>query len=335
VNRDDPFEEYQGLYRDIAFGYSRVLDKNKSPIFIKHIKELEKEHSYENYEIYVETAERKGLKREKDIIKDLIEAEIWTKKEEDRIFEIREELSKLSETLNKLIIKKQKETINSRIRDISLELMSLEGTRKESLGLTAEGFANKKQSEDTILYTFFKNDKLTEPLYSKEEFDLLTDEEVAELSSLYFKVMFEDFGTENLRKISISPFFMTLYHVCDDSIFAFFGRPVLQLSHLQVALFTLGKYYKNIMKNSKPCPESYQKSPEGLLEWFEMQNSLQGAEKGSKQAGDGGGRSIIGASKEELKTLEGSDEEVVDLSKAIAEHGGEMDFEEILKMHGV
>ena len=88
------------------------------------------------------------------------------------------------------------------------------------------------------------------------------------------------------------------------------------------------------MENCKPAPDDYHKSPESLIEWYEGQNSLRNVESG-KQTGDGGGRSIIGASVEELKTLENEGEEVVDVSKAIEESGGKMDFEEILKMHGI
>jgi hypothetical protein len=96
----------------------------------------------------------------------------------------------------------------------------------------------------------------------------------------------------------------------------------------------MAKYYKQLMQNSKAVPESYQNSPEDLIQWYESQNSLRQVGSG-KQGGDGGGRSVIGANKEELKSLESEDDEVIDVSKAIEESGGEMDFDEILKMHGI
>ena len=42
----------------------------------------------------------------------------------------------------------------------------------------------------------------------------------------------------------------------------------------------------------------------------------------------------MGASKEEISSLESSDEQVLDLNK-IAQEKGELDFDEILKLHGM
>jgi hypothetical protein len=334
VSDSDKFEQYHELYRDIAFGYSRVLDEDDNPVFVKHLKELEKEYSYHQYKISIENAEREGLAKEKDSIDLLIDQKVWSEKEEKRIEELKYELTGLEETHDKLIIKKQKDSVNEDIVKAKLELVNLQRSRAEHLGLTAEGFASKKQTEDTILMALFKDEELKDRLYSKEEFDLLTDTEVNKLSSLYFGAIFSRFNSDNLRRIAISPFYMSLYNVCNDSIYNFYGKSVLHLTHLQIAVFTMAKYYKQLMQSSKAAPEGYQNSPESLIEWYESQSSLRQVESG-KQGGDGGGRSIIGANKEELKSLENDNEEVVDVAKEIEKAGGDMDFDEILKMHGI
>jgi hypothetical protein len=334
VSDSDKFEKYHELYRDIAFGYSRVLDEDGNPVFVKHLKELEKEYSYHQYKISIETAERKGLANEKDTIQLLIDQKVWSEREEKRIEELKDELSGLESTHDKLIIKKQKDSINKDILKAQTELLNLQRTRVQHLGLTAEGFASKKQTEDTVLMALFKDRELKNLLYSKEEFDLLTDMEVNKLSELYFNAIFKRFMSDNLKKVAISPFFMSLFNVCNDSVYNFYGKSVLHLTHLQIAVFTMAKYYKQLMSNSKVAPDTYQNSPEDLIEWYESQNSLRQVGSG-KQGGDGGGRSVIGANKEELKSLESEGEEVIDVSKAIEESGGKMDFDEILKMHGI
>ena len=225
-------------------------------------------------------------------------------------------------------------SLNLKIGELRVDLLKLARKRAEALGLTAEGFANKKQTEETVLLTFFKNEDLKEQLYSKEEFDLLSDTRVNELSNLYFDTIFEDFSAENIKRISICPFYMSLFNVCENNIHNFYGKPIMGLTHLQISVFSTAKYFRKLMENCKAAPEDYHKSPESLIEWYEGQNSLRNVESG-KQTGDGGGRSVIGADKEELKTLENEGEEVVDVSKAIEESGGKMDFEEILKMHGI
>ena len=334
MSDSDKFEKYHELYRDIAFGYSRVLDEDGNPVFVKHLKELEKEYSYHQYKISIETAERKGLATEKDTVQLLIDQKVWSEREEKRIEELKDELSGLESTHSKLIIKKQKDSISGEIIKTRAELLNLQRTRMQHLGLTAEGFASKKQTEETVLMALFKDEELKNLLYSKEEFDLLTDIEVDKLSELYFNAIFKRFRPDNLKRVAISPFYMSLFNVCNDNVYNFYGKSVLHLTHLQIAVFTMAKYYKQLMQNSKAVPESYQNSPEDLIEWYESQNSLRQVESG-KQSGDGGGRSVIGANKEELKSLQSEGEEVVDVSKAIEASGGEMDFDEILKMHGI
>ena len=52
------------------------------------------------------------------------------------------------------------------------------------------------------------------------------------------------------------------------------------------------------------------------------------------QQGDAGGTSIVGANKNELKSLESDDSEVVDLNK-LAQEKGEISFEELMDLHGL
>ena len=197
MSDSDKFEQYHELYRDIAFGYSRVLDDENNPIFVKHLKELEKEYSYHQYKINIEEAEREGLAKEKDTIDLLIDQKVWSEKEENRINDRKYELSGLEETHSKLIIKKQKDSISEDIIKAKIELINLQRSRAEHVGLTAEGFASKKQTEDTILMALFKDEELKNRLYSKEEFDLLSDTEVDKLSNLYFDAISSIFVARN------------------------------------------------------------------------------------------------------------------------------------------
>ena len=50
--------------------------------------------------------------------------------------------------------------------------------------------------------------------------------------------------------------------------------------------------------------------------------------------GEAGGKTIVGANKKEIKSLETEEEGVLDLGK-IAEEKGSLNFDEILKLHGI
>ena len=96
----------------------------------------------------------------------------------------------------------------------------------------------------------------------------------------------------------------------------------------------LQRFIRRTAEAARGTGEAKQALADLGIELFNNDGSLRNVESG-KQTGDGGGRSVIGADKEELKTLENEGEEVVDVSKTIEESGGKMDFEEILKMHGI
>ena len=89
------------------------------------------------------------------------------------------------------------------------------------------------------------------------------------------------------------------------------------------------------MSNHKSPPEEYYNSPDKIIEWFELQSKTAEAKSSMEDKGEAGGKTLIGANKDELKSMESSEEGVVNLNKEIKKHGGEMNFDEILKMHGL
>ena len=115
----------------------------------------------------------------------------------------------------------------------------------------------------------------------------------------------------------------------------FFGKPILYLTNFQVALMSNAKYFKNLMSNAKSPPEDFYTSPDKIIEWYELQNKTLQAKNAIEDKGEAGGKSLIGASRVELDAVEGENEEVMDLSGEIDKSGGEMNFDQILDMHGI
>jgi hypothetical protein len=145
----------------------------------------------------------------------------------------------------------------------------------------------------------------------------------------------EKFQGDEIKRVAVSPFFMNAYIICDDNVYNFFGRPILTLTNFQLALMSQAKYLKNLMSNHKSPPEDFQTTPDKIIEWYELQSKSSEAMRDMENKGEGGGKSVFGATRDELSSMATNDEKSMNLSEEIEKHGGEMNFDEILKMHGM
>ncbi len=328
------FSECKKLYRDIIFGFSeRRFKVSKEKVYVKHISELDNAISSKKYDNHFFMAQEKGLKSEKEALAFIIEQDLWSDKTESRLEERKERLRTLLATKEKLIIKKQVEELNKEIKPVEEEVYLLDRERTESVGLTAEVFASKKVNEFAIQQSFFADKDLTQPFYSEEDFELL-DYEAIENCMLIFSEMLQDFSDKQIKLISICPFFMNNFYLCGDNIADFFRKPIIDLTNYQTSLLSSGRYFKSLISQSKPPPENYYETPQKLADWYSLQDKAREAKEGMTSKGESGGSTIVGASKEELQSLQTDDEQVVDLNK-IAQEKGSISFEEMLDLHGI
>jgi len=330
------YSKYKHLYRDIIFGYTEERFKStQKKVYIKHLNDLETGQSERKYEDFLYIGKEKGLKTEQESVDFLIEEGLWSKKQESRIPELKDRIYALESAKDRLIIKSQLVQLAKELKPLSDELYILNYERTENVGMTAETFANKKIAEATIRTSFFTNPNLNQLFYTEEEFDYLDQAEVNESLEMYGKMISGRFGGDEIKRVSVCPFFMNAYILCDDNVFTFFGKSLLELTNFQLSLMSHAKYFKTLMSNSKSPPEDYYTSPDKIIEWFELQNKTMEAKSALEDKGEAGGKSLMGASKEELDAVEGDQETVVNLNKKIESAGGEMDFDQILKMHGI
>ncbi len=333
---ENTFQKYKELYRDIIFGYSEYrIGVERKRVHIKHLNDLETGYSEKQYKDFLDLGQEKGLKTEEDSIKFLIEEGVWDKENEVTLQRLRKEISHLEDTKRKLLVKSQLEKIEKQIKPLTNELYSLSHQRMENIGMTAESFANKKISEITIQKCFFKDRDLSELFYSEEDFDYLDQVEVNEALSIYAEMASERFSGEELRRVAVCPFFMNTYMLCDDNPYNFFGKPILSLTNFQAALMSHGKYFKGLMSQHKSPTEDYQETPQKIIEWYELQSKTADMKQGFEDKGEAGGKSIFGASKDELKSLESEEEKAINLTEEIEKQGGKMNFDQILELHGL
>jgi len=318
------------IYRDILNGYTSFNFKNKK-IYFKHLKEIDFGKCNEVYIEHFRKSEAQGLLSTKNKLKILEENGDWSKSKDQKIEFLINEIDRLTQTKNKLIIKSQIQEFNQKINTLSEELKNLEAEKKNLLGLTAEGFAEKKSNEYILYLSLYLDEDLSKKVFqNEEEFEETDANDLAGYFFIYRDLILE-LSEKNLRKIAASPFFLNYYFLCSSNPFFYYGKSIISLTRYQLDLFTLGKHYENVLTKTGKNPPEYIKTLDELVDWYDTKN----LGKITRQDKDQIGKTYIGASKEELKELTAnSKDEVVDLVEEAKKFKKDLSFEEILKIHG-
>jgi hypothetical protein len=167
---------------------------------------------------------------------------------------------------------------------------------------------------------------------SEEEFSELNEIDLIDYINCY-REFIDTFKINNLKKIAVSPFFMNSFFLCEDDPFIFFGKPLVNLTQYQIELFGVARNYKYYLTKSGENPPNNIKNLDELVNWYENRQAINNLKEKNK---DKLGQSYIGATKEELMAMTSdSKDEVVDLTKEAQKAGGDLSFEEILKIHGI
>ena len=201
------------LYKDVINGYSRVEKEN---IYIRHLRETDIGYIEERKIKLTEEAKQKGLQDEDEKIRLLISESLWTQVKEDDIEKLKKEIGHLRESKKKLILGRQIKQFNKTIEKKEKLFNDLYNERTNELGFTAEQYAHKKVNEELVKNTFFKSEKLDEPFFSEEKFEEVSSREL-EAYSLLYNAVNSQFSDKILRKISVCPFFVNSFFVCDNN----------------------------------------------------------------------------------------------------------------------
>ena len=172
-----PQQLYKKKYKQLIDGVSLFFDDN-TPIYIKHLSELDIGELELATDKYHKEAKKKGLPAEKDKISILIKQELWADDKEKEISTLRKQAALLQDTHKKLFLKKQIKNSQVKIDSVLKDLTSLLSEREEILGLTCEKYAEKKSNEEIVVHCFFKDREMSQKFFSEEEFDELNREKL-------------------------------------------------------------------------------------------------------------------------------------------------------------
>ena len=339
----------QSVYRDIARGYSEI-DFGGEVLYVRHISNLDFGSIQEFEKEKFEEAKDKGVFTKEQKINSLIEQDLWSRKQESKLSELKREVEHLKITIRKLILAKQKKSVQKNISKTQKELDELEKEREALVGVTCEKYAQSKANQEFLRTSIFKEKKLKNLRYENEDFYELSDEELSEVSHLYNEIIGK-FSKLNLKKIAASGFFLNgiIAAKCDAN--SFYGKAVVELSNYQLDLFSTAIRYKSVLEHGKPPPDNYYNDIRMVVDWFELElggKAISGRNKG-KQNLDG--QMVMGASAEEMKTLSDTqtgmskDGQVVNFAreakktmdghtKDAGEKQTHLSFKDMMKIHG-
>ena len=334
-----PKNQLRKVFVEALNGYSSEEIPKFGKVYIKHMDYFTSQDIDEKKDYYMDVAVKKGLPTTKQKEKEIIDNKLWDTAKDKKIEELAEFLRGLNSAKSKYLLKADIDRSKAEIERTEKEINEIAGEKAELIGFTADLYASKKVNEYYIYSTSYKDKELKTKAFSDEDFEELTDMDIAEMTKSHNR-MTNRFSALNLKRVSLSPFFMNHFYLCDDNPLNFFGKPIVGLTFNQCDLFSYGKYFKHILSEMKnPPSDDMMDDPDKLIELF---NVGKNAEKIlEKSAGkEGAATTVVGATKEDLErmgisktTQEG--ENVVNLNEVAAKKGGNLNMEDLIKLHGV
>lgn len=268
-------KECRNAYRDILQGYSHIPNGDK---YIKHFAEADLgllENIYNSYKI---GALEMGLMTEKDKLAFLKEEDFWTEEEENEYRQAKSDLSDTIDHLSKIVIPEQREKFKEEVQKDEIALREISIDRDDIVNPTVESYCNKKINEDYVYRAFYKNEQLTEPYYTKEEYGELSYREIGGIVQEYNESI-SSYSEKNIKRIAVNTFFLNAFMMSDNDPVKFYGKAVLEMTVYQMNLYTRGKFCKSILQESElgPPDQHYRDEAEGvehLMNWFDNEYNL-------------------------------------------------------------
>ena len=284
---------------------STAVELNGSKGFVKHFAHEDQTDLELHYDSVFEKAKSKGLPTEEETMKLLMEQDLWTNQDESEYASYKKYIKGLQQTKKNLIIPSQIENIEKDIKEAAKKLNKKEEERSSMLTETCESYARNKSNDYSIYLSFHKDKECKEKLFSIEEYETLSKNQLMEWFGAYTEAI-KDISIENIKYLSISNIFGIYYNILGvNQLNKFFTKPIYELSFYQLNLLNYAKVLNSIIENVEKIPESIKKHPDKLLDYAEAKSKNKDVVEKSK---DKQGFSVVGATKKDMGEMGVSDE---------------------------
>ena len=327
-------QELKLVFSEIVEGYSLTRSELFGDLKIKHINNYDSAKTDIKNNYYFEKAVSQGLPKREEKLEYLIKEKLWDPEKDKEADRLKEMLKGMNRTKSKLFLQAQIDAIKKDIVDNEIKLSNILAEKESVIGFTAEEYANRRINEYYMHISIL--DEEGKQLFGENEFDELEQDQVNDIMRVYEKNN-RKFKAEILKKISLADFFTNIFYLCEDNVFNFYGKPVIDLTFYQIEIYSYGRYFKSIIQNSEEkIPDHIVEDPDKLIEWAESSKNVKEVLEKSSGDAESGASSIMGATKQDLAKA-GIDEnqDVIDLSQKAQEKGGRLTMEDMMKLHGV
>ena len=327
---EQKINHFKKLYQEIVMGFS-VSTYMEKPIFIKHFSEINNGRQAGESSVFFNTAKKIGLLEREDKLELLLKEGYRLKEDEIEIEKLKKEISDQESILKNLIIKRQIEEVKQKKAKAELKLSEMLNEKYEALGFCVEDFVSQKMNELVVFNSFFKDEQLSQPLVSQEDFDNLSQSDISSLIKI-LNDFYAEFSHNQIKRICACSFFINLFSLSSEHVSHFFGTHATNLTILQVNLFCQGRYFKSLIESRKEnvtAPSDVTSDPDKMIEWYDSLSS----DLSKVSSSDSDGISYVGATEEELKKMAGSS--AISISDFAKKKGGSLTMQDFLEMHGV
>jgi hypothetical protein len=271
-------EQLKIIYKQIIDGCSFFDNK----FYIKHLTELEIINITEKRNEFFNKYISSGIQIESDRLIELENSEEWLKTDEEEIQSAKLFISDNEKTIQS-IIPQQKIVIQKLIDDKKTELNKLIIKKRNLIGLTAEDLS-QSDANQFLIYSVLYKDKNCEK-YLIDSFDEFESLDVNELNYYIkaYEYVVSYLSEENIKKISVMPFFINCFSYCKDKIHIFLNKPIVNFTRYQLDLFSLGTRNLNILSQSeKEPPDLNSNNIDFVVNWYDQEQSIILGKRNSK-----------------------------------------------------
>jgi hypothetical protein len=317
------------LFSEIITGTSFISDSGLGDLYIKHLNQLNFLLIQKEYDKYFEEARNKKIPTYLNREKTIIESKDWPQEKENKIKETKTFIEGLQDKLSREYLHSRRKLFKKEIDDAVQRINKLFIEKNYLIGFTAEQYANKQSLYIQAKLSLYKDELLTQKFITD---DISDEAEYNKLINLYEKSL-ENITQDSFKRIAISSFFNSMFSICGDNAYYFYGKPIVSLTNFQVELFLWGRYFKGLLSQyGNDIPPSMSKNPDDMMDFFEIRENTK--KSGVLEGGDENtvGTTIIGGSKEDLKLMGVDTSQIRDIGQEIKKKGGMLTREDMYKL---
>ena len=322
---------HRKAFRDIVRGYSAVEYLGRL-VYIKHLTPHDQVELEDITAVYHNNAKERGLPTEQDMLELLEREGDWTKEDEIFLEKTKDYIENMTLAKKKIVIKSAQDHQQKLIDSETLKVEKKNKEKQDLIGNTCEKYAQQRTHDFYILRSFYSSPCLGTPLYSEDEYDELTQPQVAVLVNTYNDV-FKSFGEEGIQYLILEEFYSPYLSFAEDSM-QFYGKPFCELTYNQIRMIVYTRIFKNIFDNNTNIPDKIRKYPKALLDFGSI--SEEEKEKFRSKFDSGSGSTIVGAKEEDYEYL-GISKPMVgkSLHEEAKKKGGSLSMQDMMKLSGV